>query len=99
VLGVVGDYYFKAAYVPDAEAVFNGSSSGESAEKVTVSKRNTEIATLLSCGNDGSVLVGESVTDKITLSWTAPSGIVPTGSIEVYVKLPEATGPFMRPMI
>jgi hypothetical protein len=97
VLGVVGDYYFKAAYVPDAEAVFNGSSSGESAEKVTVSKRNTEIATLLSCGNDGSVFVGESVTDKITLSWTAPSGIVPTGSIEVYVKAPERAGPFMRP--
>jgi hypothetical protein len=36
---VVGDYYFKAVYVPDTGAVFNGSSSGDTDEHILVKQR------------------------------------------------------------
>src|SRR5665647_1558988 len=88
---MLGDYYFRAEYVPAAGAVFTGSISGERAEHVLVGARTTDTSTLLSIGNDSSALIGSSVTDAITLAWTAPAGIVPDGVIKVYYKAPGAT--------
>ena len=54
----------------------------------TPTSARVQISTELSSGVDGTAPVGESVHDTITLTWDAPSGVVPTGSIKVTMRTP-----------
>ena len=46
------------------------------------------VGTQLSTGINGSVTVGSSVRDTITLTWAAPPGVVPTGIVRVTMLTP-----------
>jgi hypothetical protein len=74
-----GDYYFRAVYSGDSN--YAGKTSTNE-EKLTVGPADSTTATLLS---KSPITLGESVTDKATVTGLGGSFPMPTGNVEFYV--------------
>jgi hypothetical protein len=79
----VGDYYFKAKYLGDSN--YNGAESGAKEEPLKVKPYTPKVETLVSAAK---INLGESVTDKVTVTGLPAPFPGPTGTVEFYVLAP-----------
>ncbi len=87
-LSEVGVYQFEAEYIPDAASLFAGAVSDFEDEQVTV-LGVPALSTQLDTGEDGTVPSPTSVHATVTLTWDAPGGVVPAGTVRVTGVMPD----------
>ncbi len=75
-----GSYHFKAVYSGDTN--YNGASSGNTAEPLSVGPATPTVTTQLS---DSSITLGDSITDTVTVTGLGSPFPMPTGTVTFQV--------------